>query len=66
MGVVVMSFVGIFFFFFRMVVMVIVVLWIGDIWILFPFHRWIVVAVDRGSQLRFDPVLDHGLWLDRC
>ena len=46
--------------------MVIVVLWIGDIWILFPFHRWIVVAVDRGSQLRFDPVLDHGLWLDRC
>ena len=55
-----------FFFFFRLVVMVIVDLWVGDIWVLFPFHRWIVVVVDRGSRLRFDQVLDHGSWLDRC
>ena len=46
--------------------MVIVDLWVGDIWVLFTFHRWIMVAVDHGSQLRFDPVLDHGSWLDCC
>ena len=40
--------------------MVIVDLWVGDIWVLFPFHRWMVVAVDRGSRLRFDQVLDLG------
>ena len=47
-----------FFFFPQLVVMVI----IGDIWVLFPFHRWIAVVVDGGLRLRFGPVLDRA-WI---